>query len=223
MRKTVTTALLVAGLTLGAVAENTSPTTPKAPAARKLRKSQTSTAPALEPAAPPQVLPSYIAVTYEKGLLSITAQNATLREIMDRVRQSTGARIEMPAFSERVTVSVGPEPPAAVIAALLEGSHLNYVIVGGVNQDAVTAIQVTSEPTAGSAPAPVPVAASPVPYEPDAAAIAQARLVAATGGDEGVWDNAEPGVLTPAAQAAAGTPALPVVGLPPASATPGQQ
>lgn len=223
MRKTVTTALLVAGLTLGAVAENTSPTTPKAPAARKLRKSQTSAAPAPEATAPPQVLPSYIAVTYEKGLLSITAQNATLREIMDRVRQSTGARIEMPAFSERVTVSVGPEPPAAVIAALLEGSHLNYVIVGGVNQDSITAIQVTSEPTAGSAPAPVPVAASPVPYEPDAAAIAQARLVAATGGDEGVWDNAEPGVLTPAAQAAAGTPALPVVGLPPPSATPGQQ
>jgi len=225
MRQSVIIALLVAVSTLGAVAENTSPATPKTPAARKIRKSQTSGPPAStpEPAASPPVVPSFTRVRYEKGLLSIAAQNVTLREIMDRVRESTGAWIEVPAFSERVTVSLGPQPPAAVIAALLEGSHLNYVIVGGVEQDAITAIQVTSEPTAGSAPAPVPVNASPLPYVPDAAAIAQARLVAATGGDEGVWDNAEPGVLTPAAQAAAAGPALPVVGLPPPSPTPGQQ
>jgi len=143
---------------------------------------------------------------------------------MERVRESTGAWVEVPALGERVTVSLGPQPPAAAIAALLEGSHLNYVIVGGANQGSITAIQITSEPTAGSMPAPVSAAASP-PYlpDPDAAAIAQARLVAATGGDEGVWDNAEPGVPTPAAQAATVTPVLPIVGVPPPSATPGEQ
>jgi len=228
MRQSVIIALLVAVSALGAVAENTSPTTPKTPAARKVRKSQSSAAPAApapapQPAAAPPLLPSFTRVTYEKGLLSIAAQNVTLREILDRVRESTGARIEVPAFSERVSVSLGPQPPAEVIAALLEGSHLNYVIVGGADQGSIAAIQITSEPTAGSAPAPVPVASAFVPYEPDAAAIAQARLVAATGGDEGVWDNATVGVPTPAAQAAAAGPALPVVGLPPPSAIPEQQ
>jgi hypothetical protein len=224
MTKSVITALLVVVFILGAVAENTPNTTPKTPAARKARKSKASVAPAPAPAAPPPpVLPSFTRVTYEKGLLSIAAQNVTLREIMERVRESTGAWVEVPAFSERITVSLGPQPPADAIAALLEGSHLNYVIVGGADQGSISAIQVTPEPAAGSAPASVPLAASPLPYEPDAAAIAQARLVAATGGDEGVWDNAEPGVLTPAAQAATGSPALPVVGVPPPSATAGQQ
>ena len=224
MRKSVTTALVVAVCALAVMAENTSPTTPKTPA-HKIHKSHPSAAPAPapEPAAPVPVVPSFTRVTYEKGLLSIAAQNVTLREIMDRVRESTGASVEVPAFSERVSVSLGPQPPAAVIAALLEGAHLNYVIVGGAEQGSIAAIQITSELTAASAPAPAPVPASPPPYVPDAAAMAQARLVAATGGDEGVWDNAEPGVLTPAAQAAAMTPALPVVGLPPRSATPGQQ
>jgi len=225
MRISVIPALLVAVFTLGAVAENTAPATPKTPAVRKVRKSQSSAAPAPTPgpAASTPVLPSFTRVTYEKGLLSIAAQNVTLREIMDRVGESTGAWIEAPAFGERVTVSLGPQPPAAVIAALLEGSHLNYVIVGGRDQGSITAVQITSETTAGSAPATVPVAASPAPYVPDAAAMAQARLVAATGGDEGVWDDATVGVPTPAAQAAAGSPALPVVGVPPPSAIPEQQ
>jgi len=208
------------------VAENTSPTTPKAAGARKLRKSPTTVAatPAPEPTEPAPVLPSFTRVTYEKGLLSIAAQNVTLRAILDRVRESTGAWVEVPAFSERITVSLGPQPPAEVIAALLEGSHLNYVILGGADQGSITAVQITSETTAGSEPATVPVAVSPAPYVPDAAAMAQARLVAATGGDEGVWDDAAVGVPTPAAQAAAAGPALPVVGLPPPpSATPEQQ
>ncbi|MFI5088008.1 MAG: hypothetical protein ACHP7P_09560 [Terriglobales bacterium] len=146
-------------------------------------------------------------MAYQNGLLTITAQNATLREIMDRVRESTGAVVEVPALNERVTVQLGPQPPAIVIAALLEGSPVNYVIVGGAGDaNAIRAIQVTAEPAAGLDPAPAP---SPTVAQAEAeAARARALLIAQTGGDEGVWDDLEAGAPTvpvpPASVPAAG-------------------
>lgn len=49
-------------------------------------------------------------VTYENGMLSITAQNATLGEILKNVRQLTGATIDVPpaGANERVVVQLGP-------------------------------------------------------------------------------------------------------------------
>jgi len=89
-------------------------------------------------------------------------------------------------------VQLGPQPPAIVIAALLEGSPVNYVIVGGAGDaNAIRAIQVTPKPLAGPEPAPSPAVAE---AEAAAAAAAQAKalFIAQTGGDEGVWDNEPP-------------------------------
>jgi predicted nuclease with RNAse H fold len=56
---------------------------------------------------------------YEEGALSISAENATLREIFDSVRESTGAAIDAPVTEQRITVHLGPQPPVELIAALL--------------------------------------------------------------------------------------------------------
>jgi hypothetical protein len=41
------------------------------------------------------------------------------------------AAIDAPVTEERITVHLGPQPPVELIAALLEGTHLNYAILGG--------------------------------------------------------------------------------------------
>jgi len=184
MRRSLIVAFLIAAASLAAW---TKQPFSSSPAEHKVRKSARSAAPVPELASSqPAPAPSAV-VSYQNGLLTITAQNATLQQIVEKVRDSTGATVEAPALNERVTVSLGPQPPAAVIAALLEGSHVNYVIVGG-ERDTVKVIQITPEPGG----TPEPVAAPPPPREDTEAEAARAKamFVAETGGDEGVWDNA---------------------------------
>src|SRR5271155_1400283 len=109
------------------------------------------------PAAPsPALAPATsLVVAYKDGALAITSQSATLSEIFGRIHECTGAVIEAPALDESVSVQLGPEPPADVIAALLEGLPLNYAILGGASdQQRIERIIVTSIPPPGSPPAP---------------------------------------------------------------------
>jgi len=211
--RAVAVAMLLCGVGTAAAGQPASHQPQPAPAHR-VRKAQPKSGPipaAVEsrPAPPPSAV-----VAYQNGLLTITAQNATLREIMDRVRESTGALVEVPALNERVTVQLGPHPPAIVIAALLEGSPVNYVIVGGAGDDnAIRAIQVTSESAAGPDPAPSPAVAEAEAAAAAEAARARALFIAQTGGDEGVWDNEPPSPPAPAAPAP----------VPPPSVSPGLQ
>src|SRR5258707_285929 len=52
-------------------------------------------------AVPPQV-------TYQNGLLTITAANSTLGDILRAVKKQTGADIEVPAAHDRVVTNLGP-------------------------------------------------------------------------------------------------------------------
>jgi len=70
-------------------------------------------------------------VTYQGGQLSISARNSTLGDILKAVHTATGAEIEMPGTgNDRVVGSFGPGPARDVLAALLYGSHFNYVLLG---------------------------------------------------------------------------------------------
>ena len=147
---------------------------------------------------PPEQLvpPPLIVVTYEEGALSVTAEDATLREVFERLNESTGAAVDAPAIEARVTVHLGPQSPVQFIAALLEGTHLNYAILGGTGpSDPIRRIIVMPKPAGGSP------ALSPNSQEVAARARARAEMHRAeTGGDEGVWDNkeAEPAPAPPA-------------------------
>ncbi len=117
-------------------------------------------------------------VSYQNGLLAISAQNSTLGDILREVHRLTGASIDIPqgsAANERVVTSLGPGAPRDVLAGLLNGSSFNYVMLGS-NSDpaAVSSIMLTAKPLGPgeTAPAvtanvyesnPAPVAPNPVP------------------------------------------------------------
>lgn len=69
-------------------------------------------------------------VTFNKGLLTIEADDTTLGAILDGVRSQTEATIEFPASAktERAAARLGPAPPAKVLAALLLGSRFDYMV-----------------------------------------------------------------------------------------------
>jgi hypothetical protein len=88
-------------------------------------------------------------VSFQDGLLTISAQNSTLGEILREVRKLTGASIEMPpspGANERVVVHIGPGAPRDVLVGLLNGSSFNYVMLGSASDPmAVASIILTTK------------------------------------------------------------------------------
>jgi hypothetical protein len=103
-------------------------------------------------------------ISYQGGLLAISAQNATLGDILREVRRLTGATIEIPAgagANERVVTSLGPGAPRDVLAILLNGSSFNYVMVGS-NSDpaAVASVVLMPKPAMAGEMQPAPTVAA---------------------------------------------------------------
>lgn len=70
-------------------------------------------------------------VSYQDGQLTIDSQNSILSDILGLIRQQTGAQIDLPpgAGTDRVAAHLTGRANT-VIAALLDGTNLGYVIVG---------------------------------------------------------------------------------------------
>lgn len=105
-----------------------------------------------EPAMPPQV-------TYREGALTINAPNSTLVDILRAVRQQTGAEMDVPGNpSDRVVGHFGPGPARDVLAALLNGSRYNYVLLGSASDpNALEHLILTAQTGGGELPPPPPV------------------------------------------------------------------
>ncbi len=80
--------------------------------------------------APPQKLP--LIVTFEKGMLRIRAEKATLAQVLFEVQRQTQAEIAIPAGAEQeqVAADLGPAPARDVLGSLLNGSAYNFIFVG---------------------------------------------------------------------------------------------
>ena len=106
------------------------------------KPSKVKVEPAPQPAVPPrpptpqQLPPSPPQVSYRDGLLTIHAQNSTLADILAAVRAQTGATIDMPAQggNERVFFHQGPGPARDILAALLQGSAFDYILLGSLER-----------------------------------------------------------------------------------------
>jgi hypothetical protein len=109
-------------------------------------------------------------VSFENGLLTISAQNSTLGEILRDVRKLTGASIEIPqgsGASERVIAHLGPGAPRDVLAGLLNGSSFNYVMIGtSSDHTAVASVILTAKPSSGDAQTAANVPNNPLPNSP---------------------------------------------------------
>jgi hypothetical protein len=70
-------------------------------------------------------------VSLQDGKLTIVARNSTMGDVLNAVRQKTGASIDTPPLSgDRVVGQFGPGAPRDVMAQLLNGSHYDYVLLG---------------------------------------------------------------------------------------------
>jgi hypothetical protein len=104
-----------------------------------------------------QIPPTPAKVTFQGGLLTISAQNSTLGEILRDVRKLTGASIEIPQGSnganERVVTHLGPGAPRDVLAVLLNGSSFNYVMIGSSSDPtAVSSVVLMPKPSTSGEP-----------------------------------------------------------------------
>jgi hypothetical protein len=87
---------------------------------------------------PEQMSPRPPQVSYLDGQLLVTADNATLADILSAISSQTGAVIDVPPGSggERVAGRMGPGPARDVLAALLNGSQFDYIIVASLADSA---------------------------------------------------------------------------------------
>jgi len=125
-------------------------------------------APAAQPAA-------RVGVEFQSGGLSIWANHASLSEVLFAVQQRTGADIPIPAGAEQEQVvgSFGPGPARDVLAALLNGSAFNFVLVGNADDPAqLRSVVLTprgagvSQPATYTPPPPQPTEGAVEPLPP---------------------------------------------------------
>ena len=71
-------------------------------------------------------------VDYRAGQLSVVAENAELGKLMRLIGNKTGAQIDVAAdiANELVMAHLGPASPNEVLTALLDSSHLTYIMIG---------------------------------------------------------------------------------------------
>jgi len=94
-------------------------------------------------------------VQYRNGILTITAANSTLADILRALHQQTSAEVEIPDTTERVVTNLGPGPAPEIISRLLNGSHYNYVLLfSPENPNAVTKILLLAKTTISDSSSP---------------------------------------------------------------------
>jgi hypothetical protein len=116
-------------------------------------------------------------VTYENGMLTIVAENATLGSILKDVRRLTGASIDLPpnGAPERVVTNIGPGAPRDVLAVLLNGTQFNYVMLGSATDPAaVSSVLLSPKPGSGEVQTVADAAYQQNPQPPNGALAPQA-------------------------------------------------
>lgn len=107
------------------------PTPP--PAAPPAAAASVQTAPT--PAPTPATTPARRAdVSYADGLLSVTANNSSLNQILREISRQTGMKITGGVTDERVFGTYGPASPAKILTKLLDGTGSNMILVNDLSK-----------------------------------------------------------------------------------------
>jgi hypothetical protein len=104
-------------------------------------------------------------VTYASGLLTISADNSSLNQILREIARQTGMKITGSVSDERVFGRYGPSTPARALASLLDGTGSNMLLretasnapaelILTPRQGGPTPPQPTAPDSAASAPSP---------------------------------------------------------------------
>jgi hypothetical protein len=110
----------------GAQASSTLPATqPTAPPASSVPPPPTT------PPTPEQLPPRHAEVTFTGGELFISASNSSLNQILREISHETGLKISGGVADERVFGQYGPDAPAQILSALLDGTGSNMLLIQG--------------------------------------------------------------------------------------------
>jgi hypothetical protein len=102
-----------------------------------------------------------LSVDYVAGKLVVTATNASLNQILRQVSRSIGMKITGSVPDEHVYGQYGPSTPSIVLAALLDGTGINMLLV----DDAKGPTELILTPRNGGPTPPSPSASRPKPEE----------------------------------------------------------
>lgn len=88
-------------------------------------------------------------VEYANGQLEIHAHDAPLYDVLEMIKEQTGAEITIPPFTrdERVVGDFGPGTGSEVLAQLLNGTNLNFVVLASPsNPSALQSVVLSLKP-----------------------------------------------------------------------------
>ena len=109
-------------------------------------------------------------VTYSAGLLTVSATNSSLREILQKIASATGMKITGLVSDDRVFGSYGPGAPAEVLDTLLDGTGSNMLLVQDAYQNPT---ELVLTPQRGGPTPPNPNASNAGDGDADDAAVSQ--------------------------------------------------
>jgi hypothetical protein len=78
---------------------------------------------------PSQQQPKHAQITCANGILSVSADNASLNQILHQISHDTGMKITGGVVDERVFGQYGPAPTSQILAALLDGTGSNMLFL----------------------------------------------------------------------------------------------
>jgi hypothetical protein len=100
-----------------------------------------------------QMPPSPPEVQYRDGLLTVSAKNSTLLDVLNAIRAQSGATMTLPpaGLSDRLFVQAGPAPARDVLSKLLSGTNFDYILVGSPQDpNALQQVIVTARQPGGA-------------------------------------------------------------------------
>jgi hypothetical protein len=151
----------LASLAVSASLPAQSPRPPQsAPAATTLPATQPTAAAPVAPSIPltPSQLPAnHAEVTYANGMISVSADNSSLNQILHQISTNTGMKITGGVADERVFGQYGPAAPEDILVSLLDGTGSNMILV---HRDADVPPELILTPRHGGATPPNPNAAA---------------------------------------------------------------
>jgi hypothetical protein len=100
-------------------------------------------------------------VTFTAGQLSVTANDSSLNQILRAISRATGMKITGGITDERVFGTYGPDNPAKVLSALLDGTSSNMLIIQSIAPTDAPVELVLSPRTGG----PTPPNPNPQPFD----------------------------------------------------------
>ncbi|MFZ0322426.1 MAG: AMIN domain-containing protein [Candidatus Sulfotelmatobacter sp.] len=116
---------------------------------------------------PPDIPP--LVVSFERGLLTVNSNKASLSEVLFAIHQRTGADIAIPAGAEqeKVVAEIGPASAPEVLSRLLNGSKFNFLILSSASDPATLDRVILSARPEGPAPAYRPQAQTQAQTQPE--------------------------------------------------------